>query len=64
MTGDKQVIKDGFHFRDEGYTAIGVCKWCGSRWPASVTVEAYNNYRRAHARHPGKECEVNQTEKR
>ena len=49
-----------WHFKDEGYTAKGVCSECGSRWPAMVTSEAFNNRARAAAKHPGKECEVNQ----
>jgi len=32
------------------------CLVCGSRWPAMVTVEAYNNRRRMHRLHEGERC--------
>jgi len=48
-------------FRDGGYPEPGVCRECGSHWPAYVSAEAYRNRQRAEAKHPGKECMVNPT---
>lgn len=32
------------------------CEMCGSRWPALVTPEAFNNRQRMRDIHPGKRC--------
>lgn len=34
----------------------GKCRKCGSRWPAMVTLEAANNYRRMAEHHPDERC--------
>jgi hypothetical protein len=32
------------------------CEICGSCWPAMVTLEAFNNYRRMDEFHPESRC--------
>lgn len=35
---------------------MALCPVCRSSWPALTTVEAFNNYRRAHRLHPDVDC--------